>query len=668
MSELRIENWRLPAAPLGSENPLPPFNPPSHQPVLSGKPESDPEAGYLPDYLPYPVQDGYTRQRQPTDLKVAVLENDVLRATFLLEYGGRLWSLVHKPSGRELLFTNPMFQPANLAMRNAWFSGGVEWNMGVISHTPFTCSPLFAARVEASDGTPVLRLYEWERIRQAAYQIDAYLPDGSNILYIRCRLVNPHDHPLPMYWWSNIAVPEREDVRVLAPADEAYQYALSVSDLRTVAMPVVDGQDVSYTTNGTRAADYFFRIPQKQRPWITALDADGKGLVQVSTDVLRGRKLFLWGTGSGGKRWQEWLNGSGNTYLEIQAGLAPTQLEYALMPPRAEVEWLEAYGLMEANPQTVHGTDWNAARDEVERHIERMIPRIDFDAELRRGSRWKDQSPAEILQRGSGWGLLEGLRRQASDEIPFAGTGLDFSGTLGAKQQPWLELLQTGIFPDSASDSLVAGILTQSEWHTLLENAVKNHPSSSWEAWLHLGIMRLHVGDSAGALQAWETSLTRQRTPWALRNLAILAQRQGQLDKAANLYHEAYTMKPDLVPLLIETARALIDAGRSADFLNLLATANDTIRNHGRIHLLEVEAGLTVGDLERVGRLLNEGFEIVDYREGDEILTELWVRYHAERLSRDENIAVDEALTRRVHREHPIPTLFDFRMNVPKND
>ena len=61
--------------------------------------------------------------------RVAVLENDHLRATFLLELGGRLWSLLHKPTGRELLSVNPVFQPANLAIRNAWFSGGVEWNI-----------------------------------------------------------------------------------------------------------------------------------------------------------------------------------------------------------------------------------------------------------------------------------------------------------------------------------------------------------------------------------------------------------------------------------------------------------------------------------------------------------------------------------------------------------
>jgi hypothetical protein len=123
--------------------------------------------------LPYLVQDGYGRDRRPAGHKVAVLENDVLRATFLLDLGGRLWSLLHKPTGRELLHRNPVFQPANLALRNAWFAGGVEWNIGTIGHSPTTCEPLHAARVLQPDGTPVLRMYEYERLREVVFQVDA---------------------------------------------------------------------------------------------------------------------------------------------------------------------------------------------------------------------------------------------------------------------------------------------------------------------------------------------------------------------------------------------------------------------------------------------------------------------------------------------------------------
>src|SRR6185312_15830011 len=119
-----------------------------------------PDSGHEHSILPYRLQDQYDRQRSPRPFKSIVLENDHLRAVFLPELGGRLWSLIHKPTNRELLFVNPVFQPANLAVRDAWFSGGVEWNVSIIGHCPFTCASLFAARVMRDDGTPMLRMYE----------------------------------------------------------------------------------------------------------------------------------------------------------------------------------------------------------------------------------------------------------------------------------------------------------------------------------------------------------------------------------------------------------------------------------------------------------------------------------------------------------------------------
>ena len=69
--------------------------------------------------------------------------------------------------------------------------------------------------------------------------------------------------------------------------------------LRRVPIPVLDGLDRTYTTRASEAADYFFAIDDDQRRWIAALDGRGTGLVQTSTDRLRGRKLFLWGKSAG---------------------------------------------------------------------------------------------------------------------------------------------------------------------------------------------------------------------------------------------------------------------------------------------------------------------------------------------------------------------------------
>jgi hypothetical protein len=266
MSELRIESWTMPAADLGPENPLPPLRTEGELHVVEDAPGIPVEMlknmayGHIPNILPYTMQDGYTRCRRPRDFRAAVLENEFLRAVFLLEFGGRLWSLLHKPSRRELLDVNPVFQPANLAIRNAWFSRGVEWNIGTIGHCPFTCAPLFAAHVERADRAPVLRLYEWERIRQVPFQIDVYLPDGSPVLFVRVRIINPHDRQVPMYWWSNIAVSETPDTRGVVPAESAYTFGCSAGGLRVVPVPNTDETDITYPTNVERSADFFFHI------------------------------------------------------------------------------------------------------------------------------------------------------------------------------------------------------------------------------------------------------------------------------------------------------------------------------------------------------------------------------------------------------------------------
>ena len=131
MSELRFETLQMPGADLGPENPLPPLGrsrrsspDPSRYQGFSEQMLRQMGYGHPANYLPYTLQDRYTRQRTMRAWAVAVLENEILRAEFLLELGGRLRSLIHKPSGRELLECNPVFQPANLAIRNAWFSGG----------------------------------------------------------------------------------------------------------------------------------------------------------------------------------------------------------------------------------------------------------------------------------------------------------------------------------------------------------------------------------------------------------------------------------------------------------------------------------------------------------------------------------------------------------------
>ena len=665
MSELKIKTWSMPAADLGPESPFPPLS--SNQelhiaqsvdPGVPGEIRQNMTYGHLPNILPYAMQDGYNRERKRRDFRVAVLENNVLKATFLLQFGGRLWSLYHKPSERELLFINPVFQPANLALRNAWFSGGVEWNIGTIGHTPFTCAPLFVARVEGPDGTPVLRMYEWERIRQVTYQIDAWLPDDSPVLFVKVCIRNPHAREIPMYWWSNMAVPETPDTRVIVPAASAYRYTYDHLD----KIPVLThaGLDYTYATRNRRAADFFFHIPDDAWPWIAALDGNGTGLVQVSTRRLKGRKLFVWGMGHGGRKWQEFLSIPGQAYLEIQAGLARTQLEHLPMSGDTEWEWLEAYGLLEAKPDQVHGSDWRRAIDAVEVSLQELIPRSKLEAKLLQSKSFAKKPPVEMIQYGSGWGTLERLRREKMGEPPFASAEMPFDeGSLGDAQSAWLELLQTGKFPES--DSSPAGsFMVQSEWKALLEKAVETSPN--WLACLHLGLMRHYAGDTVGAQQVWSQSLRLKHNPWALRNLGMLALAADQMDVAVEHYLEAIHMAPDLLPLAMECGQACIAANRPQKWIELLPSFSDSIRARGRMRLLEAQARLALGQIDQAREIIDTLPVIEDIREGELSLSQLWLEYNAQRLSRQENCPISPELISQARQQFPLPVSLDFGM------
>mgnify|MGYP000437703718 CR=1 FL=1 len=672
MTRLQIASYRMPAASLGPENPLPPLCPPRTSSEGVRFHESVPEAdrtyvgyGAVGGCLPHRLQDVYDRVRRPRAFRAAVLENDFLRATFLLELGGRLWSLLHKPSQRELLYVNPVFQPANLAVRDAWFSGGVEWNIGVIGHTPYTCSPLFAARVRGDDGSPVLRLYEWDRLRGTPYQIDAYLPNGSPFLFVRVRIINPHTHEVPMYWWSNMAVPESPDVRVVVPADRAYHFGYR-GDMRLVPIPICDGIDVTYATNVPTSADYFYRISEGRRPWIAALDKQGRGLFQASTSRLIGRKLFVWGMGPGGRRWPEFLAVPDRPYIEIQAGLARTQLECLPMPARTEWSWLETYGRMEADPRAVHGSDWAEAQQAVESRLNTMLPQGRLEDELKRTQDMANRPPEEILQPGSGWGALERRRRERAGEPPFCGKALVFSdASLGADQIPWVALLERGELPVGQPSDVPGAWMVQSEWRDLLEASVRQGRGAHWLAWLHLGVMYYHDGQVEAARRAWTQSLEQAPSAWARRNLAVLAKHEGRLAEAADLFLDAHRMRSDLTPLAIECGQALLDAGRSREFVAWLDTLSPDVRRNDRVRVLEARAALEIGDLDKVERILADTMELANLREGEAVLSDLWFAVKERRLAARENVPIDAKLRERVRREFPPPAWIDFRMSTP---
>ncbi|MFG2530522.1 DUF5107 domain-containing protein [Streptomyces sp. NPDC048516] len=669
-TRVRRTTLTLPAAPLGPDNPLPalrggqdPHRIETRDAGLPADMARQIDGAPLRSILPTRMRDGYGRTRRPTGLDALVIENDRLRATVLPGLGGRVYSLHHKPTGRELLYRNPVWQPAAFALNGAWFSGGIEWNIGATGHTTLSCAPLHAARVPAPDGGEMLRLWEWERLRDLPFQVDLWLPDGSDFLHVGVRIRNPHHHTVPVYWWSNIAVPEGERTRVLAPADEAWHFGYERC-LRRVPVPGFDGIDRTYPLRSEFPADYFYEVPDGARRWITSLDADGRGLVQTSTDTLRGRKLFLWGAGRAGRRWQQWLTEPGTGgYAEIQAGLARTQLEQVPLDAGGEFAWLEAYGPLGADAATVHGADWDAARHEVADRLEAALPRADVDAAYAAWLPYADQEPKESLATGSGWGALEAAR--AGLDLP--GTPFD-AATLGAEQEPWLTLLRTGDLP--AARPVPGPALVGPAWRELLESA----PSGAATDY-HLGLAQWHAGDRAQAVRSWERALGHGAGALALYCLAVAEAEAGETGRAADRSLQACDeaaraaaepgpaardWRPVLLALVREAVPVLLAAGRIDEAARLLADLPQPAPADGRFRLLTAQVLLAQGQPAAAREIFDAGFEIAALREGEEAPADTWYAI-AERL-----VAGGGPVTEQVRAEarsrHPLPERYEYRM------
>ena len=652
----------MPTAPVGPENPLPPLFATRGMHEVRDYGDADEqmrrniEYGRVASVLPYLMQDGYRRDTAEVEHQVAVLENDVLRATFLLQTGGRLWSLVHKPTDRELLHRNPVFQPANLALRSAWVAGGVEWNIGTIGHSPLTCEPLHAVVVHLPDGTPALRMYELERMRELVFQVDAWLPDGSPMLYVRVRVRNPNQHEVPVYWWSNAAVPLDDDVRVLAPAESAWQFTYDGS-VRRISVPHGDGGDLTYPARSRAASDCFFALDPDERRWVAALDASGRGLVQTSTDRLCGRKLFQWGSGPGGAHWQEWLSGPGSPYLEIQAGLARTQLEHLPMPARSAWSWVEAYGLLEVDADAAHSSDWARAVASAGSSLESLLPRADLEATHESSRAWEDSEPDDVLRAGSGWGALERRLRESGGDDSLVLPGTPFGDeTLGDAQRPWLELMATGRMVDEGDQRAPRSYQVSDRWADRLRS------SSGWLALLQLGVAEAGAGDLARARAAWSRSLDAQPSAWAHRNLAALAAHDGDNVSALRHYGQAVALRPRVLALVLEYLDVLL-AERLADHaLEVIDAVPGALRGSGRLRLAEARAALLTGDLDRCRAKLERDIEIPDLQEGEDLLHELWFDLHAARLAAERGHPVDDRTRAEAVATVDVPRHLDFRM------
>jgi len=655
------------------ENPQPFFRQPD-LPVAAGPnlPEDKKysfgrETGFR--ILPYTMQDRYGRELVDMEFPSLVMENDFLRAEFVPALGGRLWSLFDKQRNRDILYRNPVFRPANLAIRDAWFSGGVEWNLGRLGHAVHTCSPVFAGIVQTGN-LAILRLWEYERQTRLFWRIDFTLPNDSAVLFAYTRIENPDSVRKPLYWWTNAAIPQTPGVRVFSASDEVIYIVPGTGKVKTMDygrlpdLPVLPGKDASYPALSDYSNEYFFQNDRacngknNALPWEGAVYEDGYAYGEISTPPLLYRKMFCWGSGRGGRRWQDFLSLPGEEYLEVQAGLAPTQLhsadiEGADAHGSGTVDWVQAFTAFTTDTSGAFQKDYRSAAAYVEDCLKKQISAAAIQNALELG-RARAGDRAEILSMGSGWGALEiklcsdDSRNGSSRNGEYSPGGLSFPDeSIGEAEAQWASLLRTGALPPRPPEAGPGSFVADEAWETVLKASTLKADAftagtgceDDWLTPYHLGIICYERGACEEAAAYWNDSIKRKENPWAYRNLALYSIRRGDKEAALDYYRRAMELgggkdqsfTEEYIPLLLETGKmeeaetklnAFIRGGTEpADPLQALSPP-----------LLDAAARLALGrgDDTALDRIFS--VEQAHIREGNTTLMEIWTEREIRKL------------------------------------
>lgn len=695
---VRVEVMTIPGAPLEGLNPLPVFHTKPLQ--IRGACADFPEA-YKVDLwirrrvLPYKMQDRYSRKRIPVHQKALVLENEYLKATFWPENGGKLYSLYDKVLGRELLLANPVYQPGNLATRNAWTSGGIEWNFSCYGHNVFTCDTLFAAILTDKNGDEFIRMFEFERTKSTILQMDFHLPAGSPVMFSHIKLFNPFDTDTTTYWWTNIAVPEDGNTRVFSSANDVIvDMGGELTHDTAPYLKAFGGNDLSYPRNATRAFDYFFQAPEDAtEAWEASAADDGLVFFDRAIAPLLYNKMFCWGNHSAGAHWQDFLSDPGKGYyIELQSGFARSQSHDKLFPANSVIEWTQCFGGMMLDREPLHQEDYEAAKAYFYSHLEEAMTE---EALRRYDEFFKEEatrplSEEQLVHIGSGWGALEQLRMAKYDDARFPDSVCFPRWTIGADQYPWYALLTEGRMPEEAPDEIPVSWMTSFRWLPVLEESL-NNGGEHWYSCLQYGVMlneqmdEQHVAiETDGwehydafrnkAEQALLRSVELCPSAWAYRCLFCIADERGDREQASRYYDLAFRHPAACAdPSFAAEYMAWLNAGGEyAKAWSVYEVLPKVIQKNDRVQLCAARTAIRLRKLE----FFSDGFfeyENPAICEGETSLSDIWFEYCALKTAAargmgEPNAEQLSALIDEMWDTCPPPAVIDFRMSFDRNN
>ena len=279
----------------------------------------------------------------PKKYRFVVLENNHLRATVCPDLGGKLYSLVHKPSGKEVLYVPEVIRYTRILPRFYFIAGGIEVSFP-ISHSP-TQNDRISYQMKRSTDRVYVTSGERELRFGMQWSVEFSLGKDDQFLTQRVVYNNPGRNAYPWMSWSNAALPSAADTRYDFPKGQVLSHSSTIDTIDWEKEGPATEKDIKEMTG------YFWKTKD-----VNAFGAFtpslGSGLYHIADDKqVAGIKLWSYGRADD-SAWALLSTGQHQTYIEIQGGpLGDQSIKMELKP--GEKKWHVEYWYPVVQPMDI---------------------------------------------------------------------------------------------------------------------------------------------------------------------------------------------------------------------------------------------------------------------------------------------------------------------------
>lgn len=325
-----------------------PFSDPDPVPNLTRKPV----------IYPYFAFDGYSEQGAPQNWQVVELENDHIRLSVLPQVGGKVFGAVEKSTGHEFIYQNDVLKFRRISLRGPWSSGGIEFNFGIIGHTPTTATPVDYLLRKNDDGSVVCYIGAPDWASRTRWSVAITLPADKAWFETNAMWYNPTPFDQSYYTWITAALAAREDLHYFYPGHYVVPHSF---DIANAPWPLDEsGRDISWYKNNDIGGSKSHFIFGEYEPFFAGYWHDlefGSGHWARYDDV-PGQKMWIWSLHRDGGIWEDLLTDKKGQYSEPQAGRLFSQVDHEFFQPYRGDAWREIWfpfkklgGLSMATPE-----------------------------------------------------------------------------------------------------------------------------------------------------------------------------------------------------------------------------------------------------------------------------------------------------------------------------